>query len=58
MSYCQAKEVTKSTSESNTEEVEKGINMPYHAGKPKKPKKNGKKKRGGRKRKMRGHHGC
>lgn len=30
--------------------------MPYHAGKPKKPKKNGKKKRGGRKRKM--SHGC
>ena len=32
--------------------------MPYHTGKHKKPKKNAKKKRGGRKRKMRGHHGC
>ena len=32
--------------------------MPYHTGKHKKPKKNGKKKRGGRKRKMRPPHGC
>ena len=58
MSYSRSKETTKSTSESNTEEVEKGINMPYHTGKHKKPKKNGKKKRGGSKIKMRVHHGC